>query len=131
VNTRMRQWCAKLHGLHERYPDWNNMEDLHKVRIKVKRFRYVLQTVTPLRLDSALLARLKRLQDMLGFLHDDYVNDAWSRRVVNGRTNNLLRQEASLFNTWQQLKEETALARMPELWSDFLTALDAWIQDKI
>ena len=45
---------------------FNNMLELHQIRIKIKRFRYALQTLPEVPRDSNLLRRLKRLQDMLG-----------------------------------------------------------------
>ena len=63
----MNEWSEKLETIDRKYPDFHNMLELHQIRIKIKRFRYALQTLPEVPRDSNLLRRLKRLQDMLGF----------------------------------------------------------------
>jgi basic membrane protein A len=75
IRLRLGLWCDKLMTLKEKYPEFSDMERLHKLRLKVKRFRYGLQGVPEIYLPNSLLRSLKSLQDMLGLLHDDYVND--------------------------------------------------------
>jgi CHAD domain-containing protein len=82
AEARLAAWSANLQELPEKYPDFHNMENLHKIRIKVKRFRYVIQTIRLIGLDNKLLRKLKKLQDLLGFLHDDYINACWCAKVA-------------------------------------------------
>lgn len=58
------------------------MEQLHRIRIKLKRFRYALQSVPELAPEARLLRSLKYLQDMLGLLHDDYINTMMVEKLV-------------------------------------------------
>ncbi len=127
INQRLGEWIDKLEGLERQYPDFTNMEDLHKIRIKVKRFRYVLQDITIIAVNSSLIRRLKKLQDMLGFLHDDYVNALMANLIIKHNKGNVeLVYETSLFLGWERAKAEEALAEIPELWNNFLTALQEW-----
>ena len=41
VARRLEDWCEKMLSLSKKYPDFSDMDDLHEIRIKVKRFRYV------------------------------------------------------------------------------------------
>ena len=52
--------------------DPHNVEDLHDMRIAAKRLRYVLELTAPVFGDSAVKAakRAKKLQDLLGEIHD-------------------------------------------------------------
>lgn len=63
-------------------------EGLHRVRVKAKRLRYVAEVTAPLLGDKTLqraalgtIATATELQDLLGDLHDDVVNDTWLRRA--------------------------------------------------
>lgn len=127
VEKRICDWADKLKRLAEKYPDFGNMEDLHKIRIKVKRFRYVVQTVDLLDLNGSLLRKLKRLQDLLGFLHDDYVNILWAKKVAaasqKAADRKLLEQDLALFLGWGKGQAASAVLVLPDLWQDFLSAL--------
>lgn len=124
---RLETWMRTMQGLTKKYPDFSNMEDLHKVRIKVKRFRYATQTMNVLAMDAAVVRRLKRLQDMLGFLHDDYINAAWAKLVLQQHAEDqALKLRAAEFLGWERAKAEASLSLVPELWADFLQELDSW-----
>lgn len=121
---RLGTWVEKLAELRKKYPDFRNMEDLHKMRIKVKRIRYVLQTVDVLRLPPSLVRQLKQVQDTLGFLHDDYVNDNWmdaARRLHPDDA--ALERQIQAFCEAQEGRVERSLEQVPVLWEDFLASL--------
>lgn len=125
VEERIQAWAANLQDLADKYPDFHNMEDLHKIRIKVKRFRYVIQTINMIGLESKLLRKLKRLQDMLGFLHDDYINATWADKVAKLHKKDLmLKADLVAFSSWNRGKTESILLVLPDLWAEFLQELD-------
>lgn len=124
AEKRLARWSNNLTELNKRYPDFSDMEDLHKIRIKVKRFRYVVQTVDLLDLPRSLLRQLKQLQDVLGLLHDNYINAIWARGIAQREPENLLLQEqVRTFLDRQNAGNETALAMVPEIWRHFLADL--------
>ncbi len=116
---RLAGWLSRLDALWDRHLDFRDMDDLHKLRIKVKRVRYVLQTVDILRPPSSLVRRLKGMQDLLGFLHDDYVNASWAERLrpVPG-TNPDLERQIDAFRTWQDDAVAGALDGLSGRWQD-------------
>ncbi|MCH4157516.1 MAG: CHAD domain-containing protein [Acidaminococcaceae bacterium] len=124
AQARLAEWSENLQQLAVKYPDFRNMEDLHKIRIKVKRYRYVIQTLSVIGLNSKLLRKLKKLQDLLGFLHDDYINARWGAKVA-GRypKDKILLADLSSFASWNQGKTESILLVLPDLWTDFLQEL--------
>ena len=117
----------KLLELPEKYPDLHNMEQLHRIRIKLKRFRYALQSVPELAPEARLLRSLKYLQDMLGLLHDDYINTLMVERLVAANPKiKELRYEAALFSGWEQAKADAALEALPQQWEAFSSQLTEW-----
>lgn len=131
INKRLREWSEKLEQIDKKYPDFHDMLELHKIRIKVKRFRYALQTLPEVPRDSNLLRRLKKLQDMLGFLHDDFINTRLVRCFLEDSDNIQLRYEAGLFAGWERAKAEAAIEMLPQLWEDFCSALSSWRKENL
>lgn len=127
LRVRLNEWCDKLLVMQEKYPDFDDMEQLHKIRIKLKRFRYGLQGVPEIYFPTSLLRSLKSLQDMLGFLHDDYVNDMLVGEIMQQYPEDaVLQYECAMFCGWERAKAEAALASLPELWDNFITQLGEW-----
>ncbi len=130
IRLRLEEWCDKLMLLQEKYPDFSDMEQLHKVRIKLKRFRYALQGVPEISSSTDLMRSMKSLQDMLGFLHDDYVNDMLIGEILKQYPDDAaLQYEGAMFCGWERAKAEAALASLPELWDNFLTQLGQWREE--
>lgn len=124
LRERFAAWTDKLLRLPEKYPDLRDMEQLHCIRIKLKRFRYALQTVPELAASPRLLRSLKYLQDMLGFLHDAYVNGARLDALTQEQPE--LRCEAALLRGWERAKADAALEQLPRQWEEFAGLLRAW-----
>ena len=127
LSHRFGVWYDKLLELPEKYPDLRDMEQLHRIRIKLKRFRYALQSVPELAAEPRLLRSLKYLQDTLGLLHDDYINSLLVRQLLAANSKNTdLRYEAALFSGWEQAKADAALEALPAQWEAFSELLRQW-----
>ncbi|MBQ5344492.1 MAG: CHAD domain-containing protein [Acidaminococcaceae bacterium] len=125
VDRRLGEWADGLLALKQKYPDFSNMDDLHKIRIKVKRFRYVTQTIDLARLPLSLLRQLKQLQDVLGLLHDDYVNASWAGGIaLKHPEDETLQKQVHSFRNWQSARSESALAMVSGMWENFLQMLE-------
>lgn len=132
VRQRLNAWCNKLILLPEKYSDFADMEQLHKIRIKMKRFRYGLQGVPEIYFPTSLLRSLKSFQDMLGFLHDDYVNDMLIGEILKQYPDDAaLQYEGAMFCGWERAKAEAALASLPELWGNFTQQLSEWQEENL
>jgi CHAD domain-containing protein len=61
-------------------------DDLHEIRIRVKRCRYAAEAVTPAVGASAraFASAMGQVQDKLGIFHDAVVIDAWLRATIDG-----------------------------------------------
>lgn len=129
---RFISWQTKLLALPEKYPDFQNMEQLHKIRIKVKRFRYALQCVPELRASNGLLRSLKALQDSLGLLHDDYINDCMVAGILAQQPDNeLLHYEGAVFSGWEQGRADAAMEGLACQWAAFSQQLKEWADDNL
>lgn len=129
---RFDNWQTKILALPEKYPDFQNMEQLHKIRIKVKRFRYALQCVPELKASNALLRSLKALQDSLGLLHDDYINDCMVAGILAQQPDNeLLHYEGAVFSGWEQGRADAAMEGLACQWETFSQQLKEWADDNL
>ena len=124
VARRTDDWCVNMLSLSRKYPDFSNMDDLHGIRIKVKRFRYVTQTIDLTELPLDLLRQLKQLQDVLGLLHDDYINSYWAQGIaLQHPGEEELQKQIRLFISWQSARSEPLLAMVSGMWGNFLQML--------
>ncbi len=127
LRRRFSVWYDKLIKMPEGYPNTNDMEQLHRIRIKLKRFRYALQSIPELKAEPRLLRNLKYLQDMLGLLHDDYINALMIERLVADNPKiPELRYEGAMFTGWERAKSDAALEALPQQWEDFCELLTEW-----
>ena len=132
IRLRLGLWCGKLMTLQEKYPEFSDMEQLHKLRLKVKRFRYGLQGVPEIYLPNSLLRSLKTLQDMLGLLHDDYINDMLIGEIMQQYHDDaVLQYEGAMFCGWERAKAEALLASLPGLWDNFTYQLSEWQKEHL
>ena len=132
LSHRFGLWYDKLLALPEKYPDLHNMEQLHRIRIKLKRFRYALQSVPELAAPPRLLRSLKYLQDMLGLLHDDYINNQMVEQLVAANKKLAeLRCEGAMFAGWEQAKADAALEALPQQWESFCELLTEWKEENL
>ena len=132
IRLRLGLWCGKLMTLQEKYPEFSDMEQLHKLRLKVKRFRYGLQGVPEIYLPNSLLRSLKTLQDTLGLLHDDYINDMLIGEIMQQYHDDaVLQYEGAMFCGWERAKAEALLASLPGLWDNFTAQLSEWQKEHL
>lgn len=130
LQTQIKEWSRNIVALTQKYPDFTDVEKMHKIRIKVKRFRYVMMTLPELNRNTGnMLRRLKKLQDTLGFLHDEYVNKELVEVIVKA-DGGKMKLEQAVFRGWESAKITEALAVVPDLWEDFCEDLELW-QDTI
>lgn len=127
---RLGKWASKIQQLPQVYPDLQDMEQLHRVRIKLKRFRYALQSVPELTASPQLLRSLKYLQDMLGLLHDDYVNGQYLEQLVGAHPElPELRYEVAMLRGYEQARADGAMEQLTAQWQEFERLLGEWSEE--
>jgi CHAD domain-containing protein len=126
IIRRFRSWSKKILQMMEGSPDFSDMKKAHKIRIEIKKFRYVLLSFSEVNKGAlCLLRKLKRLQDVLGFLHDDYVNGSLVKDMA-AKGKDASTYEAALFTGWESAKVESSIDTLRNFWPDFCTDLAAW-----
>ena len=129
---RLSEWQRRILALPQKYSDFNDMEQLHKIRIKIKRFRYALQCVPEIKTTSSLIRSLKVLQDSLGLLHDDYINDCMVKRILAEMPENaMLTYEGAVFSGWEQGKADAAMESLGCQWEYFTQQLQQWADERL
>lgn len=131
IGHRFKGWSKKILNMMEGSPDFSDMPKAHKTRIEIKKFRYVLLSFPELNKGAlCLLRELKKLQDVLGFLHDDYVNGNLVKDMAaQGKGTSVY--EAALFAGWESAKVESSIDTLREFWQKFCGDLNTWRQSLI
>jgi CHAD domain-containing protein len=80
--------------------------NIHKVRIRSKKLRYITEQLAPLldRKSRSALKKYEQLQDDLGYFHDVYGNREWLAQLLAQSEDKQLHYEAGLVVGWQTLQ---------------------------
>ena len=129
---RFKKWSKKLEEIGQKHANSKDVEKLHKIRIKIKRFRYALHAAPEIKKSNQLLKNLKYLQDSLGFIHDNLVNQgAIDKFIADCEVSEALQKEVDIFKTWDQAKAESILETFPEEWETLLALLHTWREEAL
>lgn len=113
LQSSLQIWGLKLCNKLQNLEKLKTMNQLHKLRIKVKRFRYAYEVYMNKAADEEVLASLKELQDILGSLHDSDRNiEIIDELTANAAMDEELAQEIACFKAWRKLKMEQRLAQL-------------------
>lgn len=116
LQSSLQLWGLKLCNKLQNLEKLKTTSQLHKLRIKVKRFRFAYEVYMDTVADEELLLSLKELQNVLGSLHDGDRNIEILEEVVSKvEMNETLAKEVECFKAWregkkQQHMEQTQLA---------------------
>ena len=77
-----------------------------------------------------LLRSLKSLQDLLGVVHDDYVNDNYLQQLVAAHPElPELRYEVALLRGYEQARADAAAEQLTPQWQGFNRLLSEWVEE--
>ncbi len=106
-------------------------QDLHRLRIAVKRLRYVAEFFLPLAPKKArhYVRALSELQDLLGRLNDSAV--AWRLLdTLGAETSSPAYQQAvGYIRGWSAAEAERCRNQLAEAWKQFMKSQPWWVQD--
>lgn len=102
ARERLAEWAQKLIGAGKKL-DTGDAQAMHKVRIRGKKLRYVLESLLPLWPEKGrrMIERFKELQDVLGVLHDAYVSQGVMHSILRTQSNRLMYRDTGLLTGWQ------------------------------
>ena len=96
------------------------MKDLHALRISYKKLRYLLESFSPLYQKhelKSLLKQIKKIQNLLGHLHDNYQQKEILKRVLENEKNNTIKNfiKDTVFKDMKRSKKREKLEVAREL----------------
>ncbi len=122
---RLTGWLEELRAA-GRDVDLRDVTGLHRLRIEGKRIRYVLESLPQDRRAKVLLARLKRLQDCLGQLHDCLLAGAAMDGWLSRHASRVVHRDAGLLVGWMTRRGVEAAAEFGPAWKRFKRAARRW-----
>lgn len=113
LQSSLQIWGLKLCNKLQNLEKLNTMNQLHKLRIKVKRFRFAYEVYMGKDADEELLQSLKKMQDILGSLHDNDRNFEIISELLDGEEiDEPLNKEVVCFNVWREIKKQQRLEQL-------------------
>ena len=112
--VRLADWSVKLSKKLNEVDASTSYTELHKVRIKVKRFRYAYDVYMRNHVDVELLEALKDMQDILGSIHDGERNIEIMTALAVPKYSEALGKELACYKAWREQKIKQRLAEFPE-----------------
>lgn len=128
LQTRLQSWGMKLCNKLKAESVQDDLEKLHPLRIKVKRFRYAYEVYMAEEAEGELLAALKSVQDLLGSIHDGACNLAILESLIAASPEEQLIRELADFKAWRMAKSGQRLDDLPGARSQLVYALEANIE---
>lgn len=125
VDERLQTWACKL--VSRLRADLQSLppNQLHLLRIRVKRFHYAYDAFLNNRVDVELLTSLKEMQDMLGSIHDGQRDvELLSTLLEHEPEGSALLRELAAFRSWRLEKKETLWPELAELKDKLIAELE-------
>lgn len=102
LKERLQEWGLKLCEKLEQTSVASPMVDIHRLRIKIKRYRYSYDVYMRYNPDIELLEKLKAMQDMLGYIRDRERNISVMEKLVAAKAEEELTQEFQCYKAWSE-----------------------------
>ena len=113
LQSSLQIWGLKLCNKLQNMEKLKTTEQHHKLRVKVKRFRYAYEVYMNKAADEELLLSLKELQDVLGSLHDSDRNvEIINEIVANMTLEEELAKEVACFKAWRETKKQQRMEQV-------------------
>ena len=108
--------------------DWTVIENVHKLRLQIKKIRYAAEVLEPVFYEiSQLILRLDTLQIQLGLLCDAHSIDNLLRKYLKTKSSKVLYLEVGLVTGWQQRELLAVQGKMDKHWKKFYRAAQRWL----
>ena len=105
IKKALGRWQKKINRGIKKI-DMEDKENIHKVRIRSKKLRYIMELLSPLlgKKSSRSIGKYEKLQDDLGYFHDVYVNKELLEQLLAQSDEKQLHYEAGMVVGWQTLQ---------------------------
>ncbi|MBC8015754.1 MAG: CYTH and CHAD domain-containing protein [Sporomusaceae bacterium] len=108
--------------------NWTDTENVHKLRLQVKRIKYVAEALEPVLYEvSQLILRLDVLQDNLGLVNDTYSTEVLLKKLLKVNSSKALYLEAGMVIGWQRREVLFGQSKMNKHWKNFYRTAQRWM----
>ncbi|MBC3887143.1 CHAD domain-containing protein [Acetobacterium paludosum] len=105
IDEELKRWLKKVNKGMKKM-DVKNKENIHKVRIRSKKLRYIMELLSPIlaKKSKELIAEFENIQDDLGYFHDVYMNKELLEQLLAESAEKQLHYEAGIMIGWLTLQ---------------------------
>lgn len=126
VITGLLNWL-RIVGKQEKSVEWTDAENVHKIRLWVKKIRYTMEVLQPdLKGTPRLLLKLEKLQDTLGIISDAKSTEGLLRELLRGKSSKGLPLEAGMLIGWQCHETLNLRKKLDKYWLKFNRTVQKW-----
>ena len=128
ADKKLANWFTAMQKIVKAHPDFDDDELAHEIRIKAKTSRYVMQSMSGKAFgdNNKVMRSIKRLQDALGVLHDNYINEEIAREIVKKQANHSLIYQAGIFVGNERAQALRVRKLLPDLFDKFASDWHKW-----
>jgi len=108
--------------------DWSINENVHKLRLQIKKIRYAVEVLEPVFYEvSQLIFRLDTLQTKLGLLSDADSTEGLLKRLLRANSSKALHVEVGMVLGWQGREVLAVQGKMDKHWKKFHRTAQRWL----
>lgn len=106
---------------------WTDVEEAHKLRLGIKKIKYVVEVMQPVLGDtSRLILQLEKLQDTLGVISDAHSTKLLLKALLRGKSSRALHLEAGLLMGWQGHERLLLQNKLDKYWKKLNRIVQKW-----
>ncbi len=108
--------------------DWTIAEDVHKLRLTIKKIKYIAEVMKSLFYEvDPLILRLHTLQNGLGLVQDVDSTNKLLQLLITKRSSKILHLESGMLMGWQRREEVFIKSKIDKYWKKFHRIAERWI----
>lgn len=115
TKKQMAIWIKKINK-EINHLDIRQQQEIHKVRIKSKKLRYVIEQLSTIldRKTRRSIKQFEKIQDDLGYVHDVFANKRLLEQLILASDNQQLYYEAGMIVGWQSMHGNRKIKKFVE-----------------
>jgi triphosphatase len=119
-------WLKKARK-QEQTVEWSDVGEVHKLRLWIKKIKYVVEVMQPVLGDtSRLILQLEKLQDTFGVISDARSTELLLKALLRGKSSRALYLEAGILIGWQGHERLLLQNKLDKSWKKFSRIAQKW-----
>ncbi|MBP2626891.1 MAG: domain containing protein [Firmicutes bacterium] len=125
--SRLSSWL-KIVTKQGKLIDWSATENVHKLRLMIKKIRYAAEVLEPVFYEvPQLILRLDILQNNLGLLSDANSTVSLLEKLLKAKSSKILYLEVGMVIGWQGREVLSVQDKMDKHWKKFYRTAQKWL----